>query len=195
MTDLTASQATAPAGAASAVSWAAILAGAVVALAVSLIMVTLGSGLGAAAVSPWPNVGPGPATFTVVTGVWLIITQWVSAAIGGYLTGRLRTRWVSLHTHEVFFRDTAHGLLAWSVATAVVAALAATAAAPAVHSVGAALAAGGTPDASDAARQAADSARKAAVGLSLFTSVSMLVGAFIACVSAALGGQLRDLHP
>jgi hypothetical protein len=42
------------------------------------------------------------------------------------------------------------------------------------------------------ARQAADATRKAGAYLSIFTALSMLVGAFIACVAAALGGQQRD---
>jgi hypothetical protein len=59
--------------------------------------------------------------FTVNAAIWLIVTQWLSAALGGYIAGRLRTKWVGTHTHEVFFRDTAHGLITWSVATVVAA--------------------------------------------------------------------------
>jgi hypothetical protein len=55
--------------------------------------------------------------------IWLIIVQWVASGLGGYLTGRLRTKWVGVHTHEVFFRDTAHGFLAWAVAAVVGAAV------------------------------------------------------------------------
>src|SRR5947207_15694255 len=47
----------------------------------------------------------------------MVVVQWLSSAIGGYLSGRLRTKWVGVHTDEVFFRDTAHGFMAWSVAT------------------------------------------------------------------------------
>lgn len=46
-----------------------------------------------------------------------IVIQWISASVGGYITGRLRLKWVGLHTHEVFFRDTAHGFITWAVAT------------------------------------------------------------------------------
>ena len=49
--------------------------------------------------------------------VWLVVVQWISSGLGGFLAGRLRTKWVGVHTHEVFFRDTAHGFLAWSLAT------------------------------------------------------------------------------
>jgi hypothetical protein len=122
--DVTAVTAGAPTRNHSAVSWAAILAGAIVALATTLIILALGAGLGFAAASPWPGTGPSATTFAVWTGIWLIVSQWLSAALGGYITGRLRTRWTAVHSHEVFFRDTAHGLVAWAVATAIVAAVA-----------------------------------------------------------------------
>jgi hypothetical protein len=110
----------------SAVSWPAILAGALVAASVSLILFALGSGLGFAAASPWPGRGASATTFAVTTAIWLIVMQWMSAGIGGYIAGRLRTKWVGTHTHEVFFRDTAHGFITWSVATVLVAAVFAT---------------------------------------------------------------------
>src|ERR1022692_2649216 len=84
----------------SAVSWAAILAGAATAVAASLIMLAIGAGLGLASVSPWANVGASLTTFTVMTAIWLIMTQWVASGLGGYLTGRLRTRWSGTHKHE-----------------------------------------------------------------------------------------------
>ena len=101
----------------SAVSWAAILAGAATAVATSLILLAVGSGLGLASVSPWANQGVALTTFTLATAVWLIIMQWIASGLGGYLTGRLRTRWAGTQPHEVFFRDTAHGFLTWSIAT------------------------------------------------------------------------------
>jgi hypothetical protein len=61
-------------------------------------------------------LGASAATFTIAAGVWLIVVQWLSSGVGGYITGRLRTKWVNVHTHEVFFRDTAHGFLTWAVA-------------------------------------------------------------------------------
>ncbi len=111
----------APEASASAVSWAAIFAGALVAASASVILVALGSGLGFAAISPWSHSGASLKTFAISAGVWLIVVQWLASALGGYVTGRLRTKWVSTHTHEVFFRDTAHGLVTWALATLVVA--------------------------------------------------------------------------
>jgi len=269
----------------SAASWAAIIAGAFVAAGASLILLALGSGLGFASVSPWSGQGVSATTFTVTTAIWLIVTQWVAAAVGGYIAGRLRTRWIGTHTHEVFFRDTAHGLITWAVATVAVAGLVGTSLvsliggtahvasgaasasahgmmesatstmtaygtdklfrsgrstnggeaggdprAEATHIMANALATGGVPDDADRsylaesiatkagisvpdaqkrlddwisaamsaetkAKQAADSARKAASHASIYSALALLVGAFIASVSAALGGRLRDEHP
>ena len=107
----------------SGVTWSAIIAGAVTAAAIALILLVLGTGLGLTAISPWANAGVSATTFGVGAIIWLIVTQWISAGLGGYLTGRLRTKWVNVHTHEVFFRDTAHGFLAWALATVISAAL------------------------------------------------------------------------
>jgi hypothetical protein len=254
----------------SAVSWAAILAGAFVAAAVSLLLLILGSGFGLG-MAPWARTGAAVATFSVVAGIWLIVTQWIAALLGGYITGRLRTRWTGTHTHEVFFRDTAHGFLTWSVSTVLVVVLAAGGAsllAGAAHHEGEGADAGRTaegrggegytidrlfraakpddspsaaaarveagrifprvvaqppqapaddrlylgdlvaqhtgltrPDAQtrvdalvDNARADAAKARKAGAATAIFTALSMLIGAFIASVAAALGGRLRDEH-
>lgn len=237
----------------SAVNWAPIFAGAVVAIATTMILLALGSGLGFAAASPWPGAGSTATSFAIGAGVWLIVTQWLSSFMGGYITGRLRTKWIGVHTHEVFFRDTAHGLLAWAVATAVVGAVALSATVSAAGAVTNAAAtsvsratdsllrttrpSGGMSDAARAEitrllgsgndlqagdrsylasevaaqtgiapqeaqqrvdtavasiRDAADKARKASSALGFFTALSMLIGAFIASVAAAYGGQLRD---
>jgi hypothetical protein len=299
----------------SAASWPAIFAGAFVAIAASIVLLAFGSGLGFAMVSPWPGHGTSATGFTVNAVIWLIVSQWLSAALGGYIAGRLRTKWVGTHTHEVFFRDTAHGLVTWSVATVIVAALLAgsvtSGVGGALHALGGAAsagiqgAAGGaaagppgmpgggpsaaltydidklfrpgsgsatpgvagagagsnsasspapgmdmssdprveavyiafhaaanpnqgvsaddraylarlvqaqagvTPDeaqkrvddfvtatvnAENKARAAVDTARKAAAETSIFTALALAVGAFIASVSAALGGRLRDEH-
>jgi hypothetical protein len=219
-----------------------------------------------------------------MTAAWLIVVQWFSSGLGGYVAGRLRTKWANTHTHEVFFRDTAHGFITWAVGTILVAGFLASAVGSAigggVHAAatvasGAAQGAttsqagssqatydmdllfrssqtgSGTATTADAraeaarifangiasgdvpttdraylselvaartgiaqedaqkrvdtaiaqakaadvkARQAADAARKATSEASIFTALSMLVGAFIACIAAALGGQRRDLH-
>jgi hypothetical protein len=269
----------------SAVSWPAIAAGTVVASAASVVLVALAAGVGFGSISPWPHAGASATSFTALTAIAFIVVQWLSAGIGGYVTGRLRTKWTALHTHEVFFRDTAHGLITWATATLLVSGVAALIAASSVgtaaHVVAGAgaasanhassgpnvdpyevdtlfrpanaaaqgavesgasaemraqstrilvagLAKGDVPAAdrayltqavqaqagislSDAtsrvdaavskvkvdheqALQAADSARKAAEAASIFSALAMLLGAFIACIAAALGGHRRDVH-
>jgi len=274
----------------SGVSWAAVIGGALTAAAVALILLTLGAGFGLASLSPWAGAGAKVTTFSIVGGVWLIVTQWLASGVGGYLTGRLRTKWAGLHTHEVFFRDTANGFLMWALATVAGVVLLASAAssvvsgtASLVGNVAAGAAAGAgqgamqsadrpatnapnptayfvdslfradrpNTNASDAdikaesgrillnglhngevptadrahlahlvaartglpqadaekrvddvlaqakeaelkVRQAAEAARKAGAYASIFAALSMLIGAFIACAAAALGGQQRD---
>jgi hypothetical protein len=101
----------------SGVSWAAVAAGAVGAAALALVLIAFGAGLGLSAISPWSDSGVSVSTFKTGTGIYLVIVAVMSSAVGGYLAARLRTRWVGVHTHEVFFRDTAHGFLAWAFAT------------------------------------------------------------------------------
>ncbi|MEO5586173.1 MAG: hypothetical protein ABIQ81_00615 [Novosphingobium sp.] len=171
-----------------AVDWSAIWAGTSAAIAITLMLLAIGAGLGLASISPWPGVGAKATTFSIGAGIWLIVMQWISSAVGGYLAGRMRTRWHGLHSDETFFRDTAQGLITWSVATMIVAGIAV------LMTTLAGLAAPTQTDASMSAAMA-EAARKAATAIALFTGFSMLIGGFIACVSAAIGGRLRDRHP
>ncbi|KAA8563574.1 hypothetical protein FX985_03644 [Pseudomonas extremaustralis] len=107
----------------SGVSWGAIFAGAAAAAALSLILVLLGFGLGFSAVSPWADSGISAKGLGISTIVWLAFTQIVASGLGGYIAGRLRVKWANMQGDEVYFRDTAHGFLAWAVATLVTATL------------------------------------------------------------------------
>lgn len=129
---------------ASGVSWAAVIGGAVVTAALSLILLALGAGLGLSAVSPWSGVGASTATFGTAVIVWLILMQIMSGSLGGYLAGRLRTKWATIHTDEVYFRDTAHGFLSWGLALVVTAAFLASAATMMVGSASSGARSGGT---------------------------------------------------
>jgi len=279
----------------SAVSWGAVIAGAFVSAASMLILITIGAGFGLAAASPWPNSGASAGAIAVTAVIWLIIVQWIASGLGGYLAGRLRTKWVGTHTHEVFFRDTAHGFLVWAVATVLGVLLLTSATSSLVgggvragatvaqgaannagsmtgmsrgsagsgsesgmtrtydvdslfrttrpdtagmgdarteagHILAADTVKGGDVSTADRgyladlvaartgispaeaqkrvsdvlaqekaaeakAREAADEARKAAAKFAIAMAVSMLIGAFIACAAASLGGRERDLHP
>lgn len=106
---------------ASGVSWSAVAGGAVVAASLALILIVLGVGLGLSSISPWSGTGASAKAIGFATIIWLIATQIIASGLGGYLAGRLRTRWSTLHSDEVYFRDTAHGFLAWAVAVIIAA--------------------------------------------------------------------------
>ena len=97
------------------VSWPAVVGGAFVAASLSLILLTLGTGLGLSVVSPSLSLSEAASRVGMGAIAWLIITQIIAFSFGGYVAGRLRTKWVQVHTDEVFFRDTANGLLVWAV--------------------------------------------------------------------------------
>jgi hypothetical protein len=106
---------------ASAVSWAAIFAGALAASALSLVLFILGIGLGLGSISPWSSEGISGTALGMSAILWITFVSLVASGLGGYITGRLRTRWLATHTDEVYFRDTAHGFLAWALSTLITA--------------------------------------------------------------------------
>jgi hypothetical protein len=101
----------------SGVSWGAVAAGAVVSCALTLVVLAFGVGLGLSVVSPWTGSGVSATTFKIGTGLYLVVIAMLSSSIGGYIAGRLRSRWIGVHSDEVYFRDTAHGFIAWAFAT------------------------------------------------------------------------------
>jgi hypothetical protein len=164
----------------SGIHWSSILGGAAAAAAITLILTPLGSAFGFASVSIYDRQSV-DFTFSVGLAIWLVVMQWISAGVGGYIAGRLRVKWADTHSDEVFFRDTAHGFLAWAVATLFTFALAAWAASLALHT-------GVQVD----DEVVTETARKAMVTYNFILFLSLLIGAFIASVAAALGGRLRD---
>ncbi len=177
-----------------ATDWPAIIGGALGAIGVTVILFNAGSGLGLSTVEPWSFANRAPETFAISAAIWLVVMQWLSSAFGGYLAGRLRAKWIGPRVDEVLFRDTAHGLLAWALATVIVAALFALGALGA----GAAMVAD-APAAAEAASAAAqatpaltEEAREVAANFSVLTAISLLVGAFIGAVAGGLGGYHRD---
>jgi hypothetical protein len=135
----------------SGVSWAAVVAGAFVSAALAVILLSLGTGLGLSSVSPWSGVGASASAIGAGAIVWLILMQVISCSMGGYLAGRLRTKWASIHTDEVYFRDTAHGFLVWAVGLVITASFLASAAASMM---------GGSPSAANVSRAAESAAQE-----------------------------------
>lgn len=111
-----------------AISWRAIVAGGFAAAALTLALLAFGSAVGFSSVSPWSNSGVSAGTFHVASGIYLVVVAMLSSTVGGYIAGRLRTRWQAVKTYELQFRDTAHGFLAWALATVMGAAILGTAA-------------------------------------------------------------------
>ena len=132
------------------VSWPAVVAGAVVSCALTLVLLAFGLGLGLSVVSPWTGAGVSATTFKIGTGLYLVVIAMLASSIGGYLAGRLRTRWVGVHTDEVYFRDTAHGFIAWAFASVLGAVLLASPASSLISGA----ASGATQAAASAASQA-----------------------------------------
>jgi hypothetical protein len=104
-------------GALSSVSWGAVLAGGIAATAVTLVLLAFGVGVGFSVISPWGDQGVSSTTLHVGAGIYLVVMAMLASTVGGYLAGRLRNRWAGVHHDEVYFRDTAHGFLAWAFAT------------------------------------------------------------------------------
>src|SRR6202046_1584436 len=117
----------------SGISWASVTAGAVVSCALTFVLLAFGVGLGLSVVSPWAGAGVSATTFKIGTGLYLIVIAMMSSSVGGYIAGRLRTRWIGVHSDEVYFRDTAHGFIAWAFASVLGVLLLAS---PASHLVG-----------------------------------------------------------
>lgn len=103
----------------SAVSWGAIIAGAVIGAALTITLVIGGTGLGLLSVSPWQNEGASGSALAISTIIWLFVTQIISYGVAGYVTGRLRTKWTNVIGDEVYFRDTAHGFTMWALSSVV----------------------------------------------------------------------------
>jgi hypothetical protein len=101
----------------SGVSWGAVLAGAAASCALTLLLLSFGIGMGFSVVSPWGQSGGSTTSFEIGTGLYFIVMAMISSAVGGYIAGRLRNKWVGIQVEEVGFRDTAHGYLAWAVAS------------------------------------------------------------------------------
>jgi hypothetical protein len=110
--------------------WTPIIAGALVASAVSLILIAFGSAIGLSIVSSSPTWKDASPALALLSGLYLLLTALVSFGLGGYVAGRLRERWsTTAHSDVVEFRDGTHGVLAWAIAVVMTALVAAASAA------------------------------------------------------------------
>jgi hypothetical protein len=108
---------------ASFVEWGAVFAGAVLAAALSFVLLAFGTAIGLSATSPWPNSGLSAKVIASLAVFWAIAQQIGAFMAGGYVAGRMRARWHEAAQHEVEFRDGLHGGLVWAVGILIGAAL------------------------------------------------------------------------
>lgn len=101
-------------------NWPAVFAGAIVAVAITIILTMIAAGLGLSAVSPWAGEGASAKGVLLGAAIALVVIQWIAAIAGGYIAGRMRAGWAGLEAGETFFRDTVHGLVAWTVAALII---------------------------------------------------------------------------
>jgi hypothetical protein len=123
----------------SAVSFSAIFAGALAMASSSLVLSFVAAGMGFAVATPWSGAAAAATKFAATTAIALVVIQWFSSAVGGYIAGRLRVKWAAVHDDVIFFEDTAHGFLAWSVAMLAAAFLFASALSAGVHGLASAV--------------------------------------------------------
>jgi hypothetical protein len=157
----------------STVSWGAVIAGGIASAALTLLLFAFGAGVGFSVISPWAGQGVSTTTFHIGSGLFLVAIAAISSTVAGYLAGRLRRQWPSVNGNEVFFRDTAHGFLAWCVGTVLSAAVLGAAT---THIIAGA-SAGLIPAAGAAATAAASSATDPYVDLLLRTDPAASTGA------------------
>jgi hypothetical protein len=116
--------------------WTPVIAGALVASAISLVLIAFGSAIGLSILSSSPTWRDASPALAVLSGLFLLLTAIASFGLGGYVAGRLRERWhQSAHNDVVEFRDGTHGVVAWALAV-VITGLVATASAAVIASRG-----------------------------------------------------------
>src|SRR5262245_10416399 len=96
------------------VEWSAVFAGAVLAAALSFVLLSFGTAIGLSATSPWPNSGLPAKVIASLAVFWTMAQQIGSLMVGGYVAGRVRTRWHE-SGHQSEFRDGLHGGLVGAV--------------------------------------------------------------------------------
>jgi MFS family permease len=190
----------------SGISWSAIIAGAFVSGSLALIFILLGIGLGLSVISPWTGEGLGATTVGVAAIIWLMATHAIASGLGGYLAGRLRTKWSIGDRDEIFFRDTAHGFLVWAVSIIITLFLLGSAVSAIVTSgvelvgrtvdLGEITAPRGEITAPTGVDETqAEEIRRTTRTASLWIFAALLLGAFCASIAATFGGKQRDNVP
>ena len=164
--------------------WGAVWGGSVIAIATSTVLGQFGGTAGLALGDPVLANGE-PSWQVVVASLWLFLTALASSAGGGYIAGRMRSRWGDAAKSEVEFRDGVHGLSVWAVSTVAVAAVAALAAALAGIGVN-------TATVEEIPANVAEYTQTLTVVYGFAAGAAAALGAGAAWWFASLGGSHRD---
>ena len=101
------------------VDWGAVIAGAVLAAAISFVLVTFGTAIGLSLTSAYRGNGASLPWLALAAALWLLWVEVSSFMAGAYIAGRMRHRAPEATQHEVDVRDGTHGLLVWATGTLV----------------------------------------------------------------------------
>ena len=106
-------------------SWTPVILGALIATALSSILLAFGVTIGLGVSSTAPTWRDASAALWILSGLYLILQAALSFGVGGYIAGRTNVGLAALDTHEIEQRDGLHGLAAWALAVVLGVALAA----------------------------------------------------------------------
>ena len=121
------------------VDWPAVIAGIVVASAISLVLLAFGSAIGLSFADFDAADDVNPVWIAIAAASWLLWVEISSFMAGGYVTGRMRRRFGDATEHESDIRDGVHGLLVWGGALVIGAVIAVGGIGAAVSTVGSAV--------------------------------------------------------
>lgn len=166
--------------------WGPVIAGAIAAAALSVVLFQFGAAAGLSGVETVREDGS-ISWRVLVAGLWVVWMAIASAALGGYIAGRMRIRWPNVSDNEAELRDGLHGLVVWALSTLL--ATIALGVLAAVSAIGTAMSEGVTET---PAAELVAIAANASVIIGFATAAGALLAAAVAFFFAILGGEHRD---
>jgi hypothetical protein len=97
-------------------NWTPVILGALVATALSSILLAFGASIGLGISSTAPTWRDASAALWLLSGLYLILQAAVSFGAGGYVAGRTSAGLVASDAAEIEHRDGLHGLASWAIA-------------------------------------------------------------------------------
>ncbi|MGZ9096834.1 MAG: hypothetical protein ACXW30_00885 [Micavibrio sp.] len=167
------------------VEWSTIIGGAILALAISAVLLQFGAAVGIANTESLRGSMDASAEQIIGAGVYILLIQLIASMCGGYVAGRMRAPVAGVPDHEREIRDGMHGLLVWATGTiTVIAGLS-------LATFLTALAAEPSLDA-EKAQDVIDREKNMAIILAFSTAATSLISAVASWFAATKGGDHRD---